>query len=142
MNNALALTVYRGSLAEAYRKGWDSLAEDLAQEVVLKVLVRPKEAKRPVAFTVIDAVRKLLGRSTKYETVALGDSLMKEPDMTPCQLIDLPLHVLTERERVVFLLAGLYGLELSEIAQVIGMSRHVVGDSYRRAKSKLEEALK
>lgn len=138
MTQGEALLIRRGCLAEANRMGFDSLSEDLAQDAILKMITTPEPTPRPNKFRVIDAARRFFGRKWG-ETVALGEHLKLEPDLSPSQIVDLPLHRLTERERTVFLLIGLYEFTGTEVSRITGLSNMTVNLAYARAKEKMRD---
>jgi DNA-directed RNA polymerase specialized sigma24 family protein len=109
-------------MAKAACMGFSEMAEDLAHEVILRMIENPRHETRAIKFMLIDAIRQMMGDSrylqNQIKTVSIDN--LPIPDPAPSQLIDLELGRLDAMARSALLLSAIWGLTGQEIAIVLG----------------------
>lgn len=155
MSEALAAALFeehRSALLRYLGKvtGDSALAEDLAQDVFVRVLRgggRYEERGKPRAWLFTIARRLLADKERSESRKPPPESLEKrsEPAGIPAQDLrtglDQALRMLPATERDAFLLRELGGLSYAEIATVIGVSEPAVRSLLYRARQSLREKL-
>jgi RNA polymerase sigma-70 factor (ECF subfamily) len=135
-----------------YRKVWEAdRAEDLAQEVFVRVLDQDPENPRAFVFTVAanlarDEARTAIRRRKHLELVKVeqplaavetpGEALERHEKE---QRVQAALAQLSDRDREVLLLWDA-GLDYDEIAAHTGLARGAIGTTLSRARRRLVEA--
>jgi RNA polymerase sigma-70 factor (ECF subfamily) len=135
-----------------YRKVWEAdRAEDLAQEVFVRVLDQDPENPRAFVFTVAanlarDEARTAIRRRKHLELVKAeqpvavietpGEALDRREKE---QRVQAALAQLSDRDREVLLLWDA-GLDYDEIAAHTGLARGAIGTTLSRARKRLVEA--
>jgi RNA polymerase sigma factor (sigma-70 family) len=147
--------VYRATYADLvrflYRKVWETdRAEDLAQEVFVRVLDHDPENPRAFVFTVAvnlarDEARTAVRRRHHLELIkaepagpveSADDELARKERLA---VVQKALAQLSERDREVLLLWDA-GLDYDEIAAQTGLARGAIGTTLSRARRRLVEA--
>ncbi|MCU0656218.1 MAG: RNA polymerase sigma factor [Polyangiaceae bacterium] len=143
------------------------LAEDLSQEVFLKVVERARDFKHESRFSTwlftiarnlcIDTLRKQAHRAhasldePDAEGVPLGEQVRDEGPQAGERAaqsrevgarIEAALRALPEEQREVFLLREVANLPFQEIAQITGAPENTVKSRMRYALERLQEALR
>jgi RNA polymerase sigma-70 factor (ECF subfamily) len=150
--------VYRASYLDVvrylYRKVWDAeRAQELAQEVFVRVLGQQPENPRALVFTVAtnlarDEARSVIRRRKHLTLMSSGGDAFVTATPDPEQvaetneqtrLVEQALADLTERDRDVLLLWDA-GLSYTEIAAQTGLSAGAIGTTLGRARKRLVEA--
>jgi len=146
-------TTYRDVVRYLYRKVWDEdRAQDLAQEVFVRVLDDAPDNPRAWLFTVAanlarDEARTVIRRK-KHLTLIKAETEEAAPASDPIETLDLEakrndarraLDELSERDREVLLLWDA-GLSYTEIAERTGLAAGAIGTTLSRARRRLVEA--
>jgi RNA polymerase sigma-70 factor (ECF subfamily) len=150
--------VYRASHADVvrylYRKVWDAeRAQELAQEVFVRVLGQQPDNPRALVFTVAtnlarDEARSVI-RRRKHLSLMRSDtdalvSATPNPEQSAemneqTRMVEHALDQLSERDRDVLLLWDA-GLSYTEIAEQTGLAIGAIGTTLGRARKRLVDA--
>lgn len=147
-------TTYTAVVRFLYRKVWDAdRAEDLAQEVFMRLFQHQPEKPRAWVFAVAanlarDEARSAIRRKKHLTLLAHdpspGPSRIESPDEAvehaeQVEAVQEALSALSERDREILLLWD-GGLSYPEIAQQTGLAVGAVGTTLARARKRLVDA--
>jgi RNA polymerase sigma factor (sigma-70 family) len=150
--------VYRATYADVvrylYRKVWDvERAQELAQEVFVRVLDQRPDNARALVFTVAtnlarDEARTVIRRKKHLALMQSGSEQLVTQNVDPeraaeqneqTMMVERALAELSERDRDVLLLWDA-GLSYTEIAAQTGLASSAIGTTLARARRRLVEA--
>ena len=132
------------------RAGQSNSAEDLVQEVFLKLISRPKAFHgrghfRGWLYTVarnlaIDRYRSETAREVEMNTETLTSTAVTHPGDTNCSLEEA-LSMLPPTEREILVLARIEGLRYREVGNALGLTENAVKMRVFRALQQLKQIL-
>ena len=123
--------------------GFGRHAEDLAQAVLLRLVENPENHRRQLRHLLYDCIRKdVVDRRRTHQVVQVGLyekhwNAIKDPSET--HLISVGFEKLSDRERVLVILRGIYGFTGEELCMLLGMTETNVALVLAEGRAKLTE---